>query len=667
MAPVARANDWGTSGLDAAHTRLSSERSGTLFTGGTWTASFPTGAQVLASPVVGDGFVVTTDLEGVVSVRRADSGALVWQVALRSMVHGTPALVRGRVFVPTSSGSLFALRLSDGTMLWKRDLGGITMSSPTPIDGDIVVAPGFPQTNVVRLSGETGEVVWQSPSVLWQFSNTSPAVGGGLVVVGSQSGRYYAFDAVTGAPRWQYVADGVVHLAAPLIFDGRVYMAGGGSSNHVHAVDAATGVAVPGWPIDLPTPAPDVAITRQGGSRAVSSFAAVGGLLLLQTRLDDVLGAREQGPYQWLLRETVVALNPSSGALVWQQALVRAETTNQNKVPLYFVCPTPAAYRTESGSPVVVVASSLDAVVAVLDVANGSEQARHAVAGPALASPVLANGRLYTTAFNGTIQALGSDVNRAPEAPAVAEYPDPIDVAHVTLDWSPAADIDGEAASYELRIDTDGEIFEGWQQQLFLDAGVTSARIAAQLVPGVTYSFSVRARDAHGALSPWSTVRSFTVIEATGPAGTTGAAGSGGCGETTDATGTAGDTGSTGAAGASGGAGGTGTGETTGGTGTGETTGGTGTGETTGPAVITSNEGTPRGAGGAPQLTVAEPPADGSPADVSSDRSIDHAVDEAGCSVSGRTGDGGAAGLLFAALVALRVRRRRTVSGRGAR
>ena len=178
---AARAEDWPTPGLDATHARLSSERSGTSFTGGKWTASSAAGARVLASPVVADGYVVSVDLEGAVRALSGHDGALVWQASVGAAVQGTPAVARGRVFVPTIGNAVVALRLSDGVRLWTRDVGGMTLSSPTPLDGDLVVAAGFPQRHVLRLSGATGEVVWQSPSVMEQFSNNSPAVGSGLV------------------------------------------------------------------------------------------------------------------------------------------------------------------------------------------------------------------------------------------------------------------------------------------------------------------------------------------------------------------------------------------------------------------------------------------------------------------------------------------------------
>src|SRR6266498_2189390 len=363
-AKVARANDWGTPGLDGAHARLSTERSGALFAGSRWTARFPESARVLSSPVVAEGLMVNVDLGGKVRALRAEDGQLAWSAAVGSDVQGTPAVDRGRAFVPMLGNTVVALRLADGATVWTRDVGGMALSSPAPIDGDIVLSVGFPGKRVVRLAGTTGELVWQSPPVMEQFGNTSPAVGAGMVVVGSNGGHYYAFDAGTGALRWDYIADGIVNLAAPLISGGRVYFAGGNDSGHVHAVDLATGTAVAGWPVDLPAPEPDLAGTRLARQRAVSSFVSVGGLLVLQTRLDDTLDTDgDRVADRTLSREMVVALDPATGALAWQVARGRAEIIDPNDVPKFFVCPTPAGFASDSSSELIAAASSLEATV----------------------------------------------------------------------------------------------------------------------------------------------------------------------------------------------------------------------------------------------------------------------------------------------------------------
>ncbi|HXU63691.1 MAG TPA: PQQ-binding-like beta-propeller repeat protein, partial [Polyangia bacterium] len=229
-ARIAVADDWTSLGLDGARTRLAVERSGASFSDGGWTYAPAGRARVLSSPVVADGFAVTADLDGNVTALRADSGAMVWRVTAGSVVQGTPAVARGRVYVPAVDNKLVALSLADGRPLWTADVGGMAVSSPAVVGTDLILSAGFPQRRLVRVDGTTGAIVWQSPPVMDQLSNSSPGVSGGLVVVGSNGGHVFAFDAATGAPQWDFQADGVVNLASPLIAGGRVYLAGGDDS-----------------------------------------------------------------------------------------------------------------------------------------------------------------------------------------------------------------------------------------------------------------------------------------------------------------------------------------------------------------------------------------------------------------------------------------------------
>jgi hypothetical protein len=515
LAGPARADDWPTPGLDAAHSRLAVERSGAAFADGRWTLVPATAAGALASPVVADGFAVSAALDGTVRAVAAESGTVAWQVMLGSQVQGTPAIAGGRVFVPTLDGKVVALALADGALLWSTDIGGLTAASPAIVGSDLIVGAGLPQQFVVRLDGATGAVIWRTLPVMQQFSNTPPAVSGGLVVVGTNGGHYYAFDASTGLARWDYAADGIVNIASPLIAGGKVYLAGGDTSDHVHALNAATGAPLAGWPVDLPAPEPDLTGTSLSRSRAVSSFASAGGLLVLETRLDDDLDNDGDGlTDQVLSREWAIALDPTAGTIAWQRQLGRVVSGSTSSVPPFAVSPTPAAFGTDAGTPLLAVASSLVGTVRVLDARTGADQADVAVAGPALASPVMANGRLITVALNGTLEGRLSGVNHPPTAPVLAANPRPLDAADVTLHWAAAMDLDGEQATYELRLDADGEVLMSYAQQIFPGQGATSLALTAPLAAGKTYTVAIRARDPHGALSPWSDPETFTVVEA---------------------------------------------------------------------------------------------------------------------------------------------------------
>src|SRR5450631_4718052 len=192
--------------------------------------------------------------------------------------------------------------------------------------------------------------------------------------------------------------------------------------------------------------------------------------------------------------------------------------TDSNDVPSFGSCPTPAAFGRESGTsggtPLLAVASSLAARVSILEATTGADDGDLAVAGRALASPVMVNGRIITVAESNVVEGRLSSVNHPPTAPVLAASPRPLELADVKLHWAAAMDLDGEQATYELRIDSDGEVLESYAQQIFPGQGVTSLAVTAPLAPGVTYTFAVRARDPHGALSPWSAPETFTVVTA---------------------------------------------------------------------------------------------------------------------------------------------------------
>jgi len=124
LTAAAHATDWGTPGLDGAHSRLSTESSGAAFGDGRWAYTPPSRGRALASPVTADGYLVSADLDGTVTALQANSGALAWQVSLGSAVQGTPAVANGRVFVPAIGGAIVALGLTDGRQLHWRCTGG---------------------------------------------------------------------------------------------------------------------------------------------------------------------------------------------------------------------------------------------------------------------------------------------------------------------------------------------------------------------------------------------------------------------------------------------------------------------------------------------------------------------------------------------------------------
>ena len=134
---------------------------------------------------------------------------------------------------------------------------------------------------------------------------SSPAVAGGRVVVGSQDGRVYALDQTTGARLWRRNLGGPVQ-SSPALSGAAVYV---GANENLYKLDAATGTirwtdtmnsggetpftvtgsaAVGGGDVELfseghinlPAPQPDVSLNKivevAAGSGAYVSFGATG-------------------------------------------------------------------------------------------------------------------------------------------------------------------------------------------------------------------------------------------------------------------------------------------------------------------------------------------------------------------------------------------------------
>jgi outer membrane protein assembly factor BamB len=110
-----------------------------------------------------------------------------------------------------------------------------------------VATPSSAQTAMFRggpehLGSYTGPVP-ALDSVAWKFQTrgrviSSPAVSGGLVVVGSTDGSLYGLNRADGTQRWKFDTKGPV-MSSPAIANGLVYVAS--VDGNIYAVDSATG------------------------------------------------------------------------------------------------------------------------------------------------------------------------------------------------------------------------------------------------------------------------------------------------------------------------------------------------------------------------------------------------------------------------------------------
>jgi len=179
---------------------------------------FRTGGAVQSSPAVRDGIVYVGSNDGRLYALDAGSGGERWRLQTQGRVASSPAVADGRVYVLSYDGRLHAADAATGKGLWSFATGGERRFAHANLHGAEPAAELMPDP--------------------FDFFLSSPVVVDGVVFFGSGDGHVYAVDADSGALRWKFTADGVVH-ASPAVVDGTLYV--GDFSSRLYAIDTATG------------------------------------------------------------------------------------------------------------------------------------------------------------------------------------------------------------------------------------------------------------------------------------------------------------------------------------------------------------------------------------------------------------------------------------------
>jgi len=222
--------------------------------------------STFTSPVMVDGMLFTTAIDGSITARDAHTGSILWhqKLGVQYTVCGTPAVAGGVVYACFADiglsgyyGKLFALDELTGYTLWsagnEEAFNIIINTAVTVADGLVFVSTqgpegyGYANPNAVIAFGAlNGTVVWA-----YETNDTSsggPAVGGGrLFVPTSTTNEIYGLDEFTGALLWTRSLDGKV-LGSPTAADGCVFAGTlGGTMYALDEIDGSIVWQVGGW------------------------------------------------------------------------------------------------------------------------------------------------------------------------------------------------------------------------------------------------------------------------------------------------------------------------------------------------------------------------------------------------------------------------------------
>ena len=519
LAPaLALADDWPQFAGQAARTGASAEAVAPAV-GAAWSAD--TAQPTRAGAVISDGVLVVVDESGTARAYVAETGAPLWTTSLGgSDLTATPAAGRGRVVISLGQGHLVCLSLASGAELWRQKARGGPRAS-LALSGDTVVASqGFPSQVLSAFDLVEGSLRWTVE--LSQVAYSAPAIGAGLVVVGTNDGRYEARQLSDGAQAWVFPTGGRVYLSAPVIEGDSVYLLPGGEDDKLYRVDVdPTKWASDNWTVQLSDPSPPgPAWARMGAQISTATPTLIDGRLVCHLRHDYTLDTQEV----WYVadtytsRERVYGVDLTTRAVSWTHDLASQTVTSISEVPPYGLCPSPLGFS-DGATAYLALSSSLSAAVQFRRASDGGAvTAFQRGAGErwaSAASPALANGLVAWVSAAGVVDVRALGGNRPPAAPTPAIASGSVfDLdPRPTLRWNAPADPDDAPAalSYEVRIDDDGEVLLGADYSATLSPGTTSWEVSGDLRSDRTYTWRVRARDPKGGLSPWSTAATLEV------------------------------------------------------------------------------------------------------------------------------------------------------------
>ena len=221
--------------------------------------AFKANGEIKSSPVVvGDRVLIGSYDENLYCLS-ARNGSLIWKFKTNGPVHSTPGITDGMAFIAGCDELFRAIRISDGKEVFNVSSGAYTGASPA-LRGGLAFYGTF-DNEVLGVSLAERKVNWRyehperkfpfyssaavtstrvviggrdkmvhgltlQGKAAWTFATrarveSSPAIAGDRVFVGSNDGRFYVLSLSNGTKLWEFNA-GAPLSASPAIANGRI-------------------------------------------------------------------------------------------------------------------------------------------------------------------------------------------------------------------------------------------------------------------------------------------------------------------------------------------------------------------------------------------------------------------------------------------------------------
>jgi outer membrane protein assembly factor BamB len=239
-------------------------------------AAMPHGMGPKATPVHADGKVFTFGISGILSAFDANSGKRLWQkpapeVGPTFSTSQSPLVDRGLLIVHVgghNKGALTAFDVNTGIARWQWTGDGPGYGSPIIAEfGGVRQVVTFTQQNLVGVSAETGELLWQrqfkTPN---EINALTPLTYGGTLIVSGQDQGVQALRIVRKGDQWSVEDawrndDMWFRLSNGVVVRDAVFGLATQNSGHYFFVDVKTGKTL--WQGE-PRAAANAAILKSG-------------------------------------------------------------------------------------------------------------------------------------------------------------------------------------------------------------------------------------------------------------------------------------------------------------------------------------------------------------------------------------------------------------------
>jgi outer membrane protein assembly factor BamB len=336
--------------------------------------------RLAAEPVVAGGRVYTIDTQSTVRAFDANSGAQVWERAVRgeqatrdTLFGGGVSYDNGRLYATNGAGYATALDAATGNQLWQVRPGGPLRGAPTIAAGSVYAISQDNQ--IYALAAQDGRTQWTgigAVELAGVFGTAAPAFAQSTIVAGFSSGELTAYRFENGQVVWQdaLARTGISTIvgnlsdidADPVVDNGRVFAVGQGG--RMVAVELITGQRA--WELNI---------------AGISTPWVAGEWVFVVTD-----------------RAQLLAVSRASGRVRWISQLQRyREGDNERSGPVFWRGPILAGGN-------LVLASSNGAIVLV-NPADGTVRSRISHNGSVSLPPVVANGVMYILDDAGQLSA----------------------------------------------------------------------------------------------------------------------------------------------------------------------------------------------------------------------------------------------------------------------